>query len=178
MQEFWTPDYQEELSYAVVDASNRPLCHLHGAEIVRQRLRHRSVALLLCDDNGKMLLKFRPGVGFGFTEFCMVPAQCGMEELAWQLAQDKWHRENCALVEAVEPCEANGFSFCGIFLAKFPHRLGLSLLSSDKNLLLADKVEVSALIDRGHAFAQFFRIQFSGGHLPGFIQTCGNRTGA
>ena len=56
----------------VVDERNTPLCVMAEKDVLRQRLRHRAVALLIRDSAGRALLTFRAGRGWGFSSFAFV----------------------------------------------------------------------------------------------------------
>ena len=134
----------------VMDEADRPLCLLPESAILRQGLRHRSVALLLRDSAGRALL--RPGAdGWDFSSRALPHALEAVEDCCRRLLAQDWKLENLAprRLRSVAAAPETGMAFLSIFTARIPaataRELALPGVIAPEGLPLVDAEELAGL---------------------------------
>mgnify|MGYP000016048552 CR=1 FL=1 len=152
----------------VVDERNTPLCVMAEKDVLRQRLRHRAVALLIRDSAGRALLTFRAGRGWGFSSFALVRAGQAFEARARAMLREDWREEGGRLLSLgfCPPCPESRQAFVALFEARLPTALAAQkALDPDRNMLL-DYDELKGL--RAHfddLLSPFMRVAVQGGYV-------------
>lgn len=144
--------------YDAVDEKGRPLCLLPLEEILRQKLNHRSVALLLIDKRNRMVLQAGNDDLYDFSFFGAVPAGISKCEFACQMAFERWKAENLLPLLEYRPCPENRYSFCAIFRLPVSNALAEMFASDRQKFLLADSVEIDSLIKFGFGLSPFLKL--------------------
>lgn len=147
--------------HEVLDNAGRPLCLMRPGEIIRQNLFHKSVGLLLRDNRGRALLSWRPEQGFGFSSFGLVPAGLGTEEYALALLRNEWGRENLGRRRDAAPRKENNNSHTVIYEAPVLAAAAENIAAERDKYLLADDIELAALIRMGEIIEPKFASIFS-----------------
>lgn len=132
----------------MVDARNRPFCHLAAALVREQRLVHREVCLLVRGEDEILLARDAEGWDVFARE--AVPAGASVRETAERLAGQR-ELAACRLRElgVLSPCPATGQAFVSLFSVRVtPSRLRL-LAEDAATRLLLDRVELSGLALHG-----------------------------
>lgn len=148
----------EKNLYEALDERGRPLCLLPLAEIQRQRLFHRAVALLLMDRQDRMLLQAGSDSLHDFSFYGAVPAGLGSHEFAGQLAFANWKVEKVLPLCEYRPCPENRYSFCAIFKLPVSRALAEMFAGNREKFLLADSVEMASLIQYGLGVSPFLKL--------------------
>lgn len=141
--------------HEVLDNAGSPLCLMRAGDIIRQNLLHKSVGLLLRDNKGRSLLSWRPE-GFGFSSFGLVPAGLGIEEYALALLRNEWGRENLGRRREAAPRKETNNSRTVIYEAPVLAAAAENIAAEREKYLLADDIEVAALIRMGEIIAPMF----------------------
>lgn len=133
------PESLAELPLEVLDQSGRTLCVLPARDVLRQKLRHRSVAIILRDGRGRLLLTGSPATGWSFSAAAALPAWESGESHAEKLAGLAWPgcRGRFHLIGSCQPCPENGNALAMIFeLHVTPVWLDHLAADREKHLLL------------------------------------------
>lgn len=150
---------------AVLDENRRPLCFLSMEEILRQKLCHLRVAILVGDKCGNWLLSIKPPQVYDFS-FCeIVPAQFGAEEYASATAMDLWHADNLTLARICPPCPENMHSYTYIYKVSLSKSMAALFARDTAKHILADTLEITALMEYGCDFSPSFKLFFKGSNL-------------
>ncbi|HJA79192.1 NUDIX hydrolase [uncultured Desulfovibrio sp.] len=132
----------------VVDARNRPFCHLAAPLVREQRLAHRQVCLLVRAGDGILLARSAEGWDIFARE--AVPAGDSVQECAERLAR-RQELDNGRLRElgVLPPCPATGQAFVSLFSVRVtPSRLRL-LAEDAATRLVLDQAELFGLARHG-----------------------------
>ncbi|MGE9985883.1 NUDIX hydrolase [Desulfovibrio sp. SGI.169] len=163
------PELKNAASFLeVVDKRNTPLCVMAERDVLRQRLRHRAVALLIRDSVGRALLTFRAGLGWGFSSFALVSAGQAAETLARGMLREEWREEGGRLspLGLCPPRPESRQAFVALFEARLPAALAAQkALDPERNMLL-DYDELKGL--RAHfadLLSPFMRVAIQGGYV-------------
>ena len=130
----------------IVDARNRPIGVMPYGSVVRQRLRYRSVAMLLRDSAGRFLLSFQKGSGWNFSFIAPVLAGQAYETCAALTLRKQWDIQGRMLsIGLLPPCEENGNCFVAIFEARLPQVMIPGLTGEPERHLLLSYDELRGL---------------------------------
>lgn len=169
MRQSLYPELKNAASFLeVVDKRNTPLCIMAEKDVLRQRLHHRAVALLIRDSAGRALLTFRPERGWGFSSFALVRAGQAFETRALNLLREDWREEGGRLspLGLCPPCPESRQAFVALFEARLPAALAVQkALDPERNMLL-DYDELKGL--RAHfddLLSPFMRVAVQGGYV-------------
>ena len=136
------PDHYLE----VVDGENRPLCIMPDEDVLRQRLPHRTVALLVRDKNGRALLT-RSGRGWCFSSYGRVPAGMSCECRVRELLLNHWGHEGkqVSALGLIPPGPENDVTFLNLFTARLPRAI-IAVRAADRDRhLLVDRDELKGM---------------------------------
>lgn len=130
----------------VMDDDNTPLCLMPDQTVMRQKLRHRRVALLLGERTGKYLLTYRNADGWGLSSVDVLPAGRSCIHRAEELLLRDWsHEGRLRRYGTLPACPETGFAIVEVFGAKLPASLtGFALRTPDRHML-ADPQELHGL---------------------------------
>lgn len=142
----------------VVDHKGRVLCLLPPVTILEQRLPHKSLAVLLIDNQGRKLLSRNPQRGFGFTAADILYAGNSVEEQCAAMFEPR-EIGDLALIGVHPPCQENGHAFTHIFQARDHGEESMDLLAVDRG-------EFNALLAYGYEIEPFFKSLVLSGWLP------------
>lgn len=136
------PDHSLE----VVDNENRPLCIMPDEAVIRQRLPHRAVALLVRDKNGQALLT-RTSQGWCFSSHGRVPAGMACECRAREILLNDWGHEGkqISALGLIAPGPENGETFLRLFTARLPRTVIAASAADQDRHLLVDRDELKGL---------------------------------
>lgn len=144
--------------YEALDGEGRSLCLLPLEEIRRQKLFHKTAALLLEDRLGRLLLQADSDTVYDFSFFGPVPAFMGKGEFAAQVAFANWKVEKIFPLWEYPPCPENGQSFGIIFKLPASNALAEMFAQNRQKFLLADSVEIASLIKYGMGLSPFLKL--------------------
>lgn len=134
-----------------MDEANAPLCLLPEAVLLRQGLRHRAVALLLRDTQGRALLRPRPETGWDFSSFALPLAQEATEDCCRRLLATDWDLPDAAprVLARVDSSPETGMAFLTIFTTRLSDAAARALaapsVGAPAGLPLLDAVELAGL---------------------------------
>lgn len=138
----------------VVDQANTPLCLLPEALILRQKLCHRAVALLICDHAGRVLLQPRPGIGWDLSSFALPLAAEASEDCVCRLLREEWKLQEPVprIINRLEACAETGMAFLTLFSARISsakarHLASPGVIALD-GLPLVDAIELAGLAEQ------------------------------
>lgn len=132
----------------VVDARNRPFCHLAASLVREQRLVHREICLLA--ESGPHILLAAGPQGWDFFARSPVVAGASLRESAEALARER-DLASCRLHElgTLPPCSATSQAFVSLFSLRIaPSRMRL-LAEDAATRLLLDLEEFRGLARHG-----------------------------
>lgn len=155
------------LSLEVVDSYNTPLCVMAKEDVLRQRLPHRTVALLVCDRTGRALLTLSDQ-GWGFSSYGHVAAGMACESFAQELLLQDWGQEGARLASlgCLPPVEENDQTFLHLYTARLPRSVMNARAAVRDKHLLVDQDELQGLQTHfGDLLSPIMRAAIAGGHL-------------
>ncbi|WP_072311733.1 MULTISPECIES: NUDIX hydrolase [Desulfovibrio] len=133
-------------SLEVVDNENRPLCIMPDEDVIRQRLPHRAVALLVSDRNGQALLT-RSSQGWCFSSHGRVPAGMACEYRVREILLNDWGYEGkqISALGLIAPGLENAMTFLHLFTARLPRTIIAAKAADRDRHLLVDRDELKGL---------------------------------
>ncbi len=143
-----------------LDGNYRPLCILPFEDIIKQKLLHRSIALLLTDRRKKILLNIDPDGIYGFSFSGALQAGFCAREYAEKMALEHFGSGNLTLLGEIHPCIESGNSVSSIFSISASNALANAFALDRERWLLADPVEILSLMNFGCEFSPLFRLFF------------------
>lgn len=130
----------------VVDNSNMPLCVMRGEDVLRQKLQHRAVGLLVRDRLGRALLTHRPNFGWGFSSFGRLPAGQSSECKAQELFKQDWNHDGRILPMGISaPGPDNFNAFVALYEGRMPSSLAAAAVRDPDRHMLVDYDELRGL---------------------------------
>lgn len=153
-------------SLEVVDCHNTPLCVMAKEDVLRQRLPHRTVVLLVRDRTGRALLTLSDR-GWGFSSYGHVPAGMACESFAQELLLD-WGQEGGRLASLghMPPSEENDQTFLHLYTVCLPRSVINARAAVRDKHLLVDKDELLGLEAHfSDLLSPVMRAAIAGGHL-------------
>lgn len=135
----------------VVDETDRPLCLMPEASLLRQGLRHRAVALLLRDPAGRALLRPQPQNGWEFSSLALPRALEAAEDCCRRLLVTDWDLGTAAphLLRRADACAETGMAFLTLFEARISAATARALAApgvmAPEGLPLLDGIELAGL---------------------------------
>ncbi|MDR3320370.1 MAG: NUDIX hydrolase [Desulfovibrio sp.] len=133
-------------SIEIVDSRNTPLGIMDYGDVTRQRLIHRTVAVLLRDSIGRFLLSFQAGSGWTFSSIAPVPAGLSCETCAINTLRKRWNLDTrIQPIGLYPPCVENQQSFVAVFEARLPTEMAAELTIELERHLLLDYDELKGL---------------------------------
>ncbi|MDE5832769.1 MAG: hypothetical protein K2H64_07285 [Desulfovibrio sp.] len=145
----------------VFDQAGRALCLMPYAAVKRQKLIHKSAALLLNDKQGRKILRLNPANEFGFSAFGFIQAdECADDAVlrllpAWATRVLDWRPPIIFPVT-----EETGFAIPHVYEAR------CDAPPADSATLILARNEYEALLVRDYAFCPLFKYVAGSGKLP------------
>ncbi|BAV91780.1 NUDIX hydrolase [Candidatus Desulfovibrio trichonymphae] len=138
---------QTQRRVEIVDSRNMPIGIMDYKNVLHQRLPHRTVALLLRDACGRVLLTLQPQSGWSFSSFSHVPAGQSAETRATTTLHDNWNLRSSRIVPIgiFPPCMENRQSFTTFFEARLSAVTAAELAVSTEHHLLLDYDELKGM---------------------------------
>ena len=148
-----------------MDKNNTPLCVMRNEDVLRQKLLHRAVALLVRDRQGRALLTHRQGLGWGFSSFGRLPAGQSSELMAQQLFSDDWRHDGRVLPLGVCPPGAENFNaFVALYEGRMPAALANAAVRDPDRHMLVDYDELRGIgVHFGELLSPFLRVAVQAG---------------
>lgn len=142
----------------VLDQDSRPLCLMPPADVARLSLPHKSVALLVSDKRGRLILRLNSKKEFGFVASGFLPAGEAPEDRARALLPE-WARDAREWREALvfPPSSETRFALLWVFEAR------RVFCPEDENLLPLFRSDYAALLSRGYSFCPVFNFVVQSG---------------
>ncbi|SDF37588.1 NUDIX hydrolase [Desulfovibrio legallii] len=152
----------------VVDAGNAPVCLLRAADVQRQGLPHRAVALLLRDKNGRALLTHWPERGWGVSAYARATAGQAFEDCARALLLEAGLDPTGRVrpLGLAPPCPESRNAFVAFFEARLPLSLAMAGARNAERHLLADYDELRGMAAHfGELLSPLLRVAVQAGYV-------------
>ncbi|MDR1776889.1 MAG: NUDIX hydrolase [Desulfovibrio sp.] len=156
----------------IVDKHNTPIGVMHHADVIRQRLLHRSVAVLLRDAAGRFLLRRRTksdpaGFDLDFSALVPVPAGQSCETCATDVLREQWGIQARVFQTGLySPCAENGNCHVAVYEAALRAALAFGLENEPGRYLLLDYDELKGLtVHFNDMLSPYIRVALQNGYV-------------
>lgn len=144
----------------MLDENRQPLCLLPQEEILRQKLFHLRIAILITDKRDKWLLSVNSNGIYDFSFCGIVPAHYGAGEYAAFITMERWKLNTLRPLLAYAPCPENMRAFTYIYKAVLSTSMAEMFAREREKYILADTVEIKSLMNYGSDFSPLLKLYF------------------